>query len=178
MGCSSGTPTDAGLGDRGLAHAASPPGPSASARPQRSTGRVPDDFDHRRVAGEPPRRLRGDAAAASVLDESAPAVELALRDVEADLSGRTAPSGPRALRQEALDEDHQGVGAAARLDARKIPGSVSAETSKALGISAETSKVHRGGRPEGEEAQMHGPKVTRAPELCSMYSGAGRQVGL
>jgi len=44
-------------------------------------GRVLDDLDHRRVAGDPSRRFRGDADAADVLDEPAAVFELVLRDV-------------------------------------------------------------------------------------------------
>jgi len=83
-------------------------------RAQGPAGRVLDDLDHHRGAGEPSRRLRGNADPAGVLDESAAAFELVLRDVEADLRGGTARSRTRALRQEALREDHQRVGARAR----------------------------------------------------------------
>jgi len=59
-------------------------------------GRILDDLDRGRVAGEPSRRLRGNADAPGVLDESAAVVELMVRDLEPDLSGRTAPSRARA----------------------------------------------------------------------------------
>ena len=47
-------------------------------RAQGPAGRVLDDLDHRRVAGEPSRRLRGNADAPGVLDESTAVLELRL----------------------------------------------------------------------------------------------------
>ena len=85
-------------------------------RAQGPAGRVTGDLDHRRVAGEPSRRLRGDANASGVRDESA-----------AVFSTRTISASARV----------RGVSAGTS----KVVRGVSAETSKRARSSAARSRA-------------------------------------